>query len=288
MKRRGFLYASTLSIMGSGLASLKDIMSNPRDSERMPVLFIGHGNPMNAIEKNKYSLSWEQMGKNLPKPKAIVCVSAHWETRGTKVTATPFPETIHDFGGFPQALFDVQYPASGNPELALEIGRMVHSVGVQQDLQWGLDHGTWSVLKPMYPLADIPVIQLSLDINKTPQQHVELAKELSFLRDKGVLIIGSGNIVHNLGRIDWQNPNRGYDWAIEFNDQVKKTILNREFSKLSFYKELSKSAELAVPSTEHYLPLLYATAIATEKDQLEFFNDDPQMGSLTMTSLKIS
>ncbi|HOY49220.1 MAG TPA: 4,5-DOPA dioxygenase extradiol [Flavobacteriales bacterium] len=288
MKRRKFLYATSISLMGASLVSLRELASGPKSSERMPVLFVGHGNPMNAIEKNKYSLAWEQMGKNLPKPKAIVCISAHWETKGTKVTANPHPETIHDFGGFPQALFDAQYPAPGDPELALELGRMVHSAGVQQDLQWGLDHGAWSVLKPMFPLADIPVIQLSLDYTKTPQQHFEFAKELAALRDRGVLVMGSGNIVHNLGRIDWQHPNSGYDWAIEFNDQVKKTILDRNFAQLSNYKSLSKSAELAVPSTEHYLPLLYATALATEKDQLEFFNDDPQMGSLTMTSLKIS
>ncbi|MFM2285187.1 MAG: hypothetical protein RLZZ543_684 [Bacteroidota bacterium] len=274
--------------MGVSLATLRGLASGPESSERMPVLFVGHGNPMNAIEKNKFSATWEQMGKDLPHPKAIVCVSAHWETRGTKVTAAPHPETIHDFGGFPQALFDAQYPAPGDPALALEIGKMVHSAGVQQDLQWGLDHGCWSVLKPMFPLADIPVIQLSLDINKTPEQHYAFAKELAALRDRGVLVMGSGNIVHNLGRIDWQNPEGAYDWAIEFNDKVKKTILDREFSKLSNYKALTPSAHLSVPSTEHYLPLLYATALATEKDQLEFFNDNPAMGSLTMTSLKIS
>ena len=288
MKRRQFLYASTLTLMGASLASIRGLASGSAASERMPALFIGHGNPMNAIEKNKFSDSWEQMGKDLPHPKAIVCVSAHWETRGTKVTAMEHPKTIHDFGGFPQALFDVEYPAPGDPALALEIGNMVHRAGVQQDLEWGLDHGAWSVLKPMFPLADIPVIQISLDIHKTPEQHLEFAKELAALRNRGVLVLGSGNIVHNLGRVDWHNPDGGYDWAIEFNEQVKKTILDRDFKKLANYRALSPSAQLAVPSTEHYLPLLYATALATDKDTLEFFNDNPAMGSLTMTSLKIS
>jgi 4,5-DOPA dioxygenase extradiol len=288
MKRRYFIHASTLGIMGASLTTLRGLASGPISSELMPVLFIGHGNPMNAIEHNKYSESWQKMGANLPRPKAIVCISAHWETRGTKVTAMPKPQTIHDFGGFPQALFDVQYPAPGNPELAEELGKMIHRTGVEKDFEWGLDHGAWSVLKPMFPLADIPIIQLSLDINKSPREHAELAKELYELRNRGVLILGSGNIVHNLGRINWQDPTGAYDWAIEFNNKVKSTIVNRDFDLLSDYKSLTPAALLAVPSTEHYIPLLYATALANEHDSIEFFNDDPVMGSLTMTSLLIS
>ena len=288
MKRRHFIHASSLGIMGASLTSLRNLAKGPISSELMPVLFIGHGNPMNAIEQNKYSESWQKMGANLPRPKAILCISAHWETRGTKVTAMPKPQTIHDFGGFPKALFDVEYPAPGNPELAEELGKMLHRSGVEKDFEWGLDHGAWSVLKPMFPLADIPIIQLSLDIHKSPGEHAELAKELSELRKRGVLILGSGNIVHNLGRINWQAPNSAYDWATEFNNKVKSTIVNRDFSLLSDYKSLTASAMLAVPSTEHYLPLLYATALANENDRIDFFNDEPVMGSLTMTSLLIS
>jgi 4,5-DOPA dioxygenase extradiol len=272
--------------MTAALSSLKGL-ENLTDSTEMPVLFIGHGSPMNAIERNVFTENWAKMGKNMPQPKAIVVVSAHWETRGTQVTAMKTPKTIHDFGGFPQALFDVEYKAPGAPELAAEIPELIHSAGVSQDLTWGLDHGAWSVLKPMFPLADIPVIQLSLDYLKTPAQHYELGKELALLRKKGVLIIGSGNIVHNLGMMNWNAKNTGFDWAIEFNQQVKDAIDQQLYSKLINYKSLSSAAELAVPSTEHYLPLLYALALRKADEPIQYFNDTPVMGSITMTSIRI-
>lgn len=285
MKRRSFIQLGTLTAMGAGFATLRSWASMPDAEQEMPVLFVGHGSPMNAIDKNIFSETWQQIGKKLPKPRAILVVSAHWETRGTKVTAMQQPPTIHDFGGFPQALFDVQYPAPGNPELAVEVPRLVHSTGVQQDLEWGLDHGAWSVLKPMFPLADIPVVQLSLDYDKSPAQHFALAAELAALRKKGVLIIGSGNIVHNLGMVNWREPNAGFDWAVEFNNQVKKAINAQTPDKLVNYQQLGPAARLAVPSTEHYLPLLYALALRKKDEAIGYFNDAPVMGSITMTSL---
>jgi 4,5-DOPA dioxygenase extradiol len=286
MNRRKFIRIGTLTTMTAAFSSLKGLENLPDNSE-MPVLFIGHGSPMNAIEQNEFTKNWTEMGKDVPKPKAILVVSAHWETRGTQVTAMKNPKTIHDFGGFPQALFDVEYKAPGSPELAAEIPELIHSAGVSQDLTWGLDHGAWSVLKPMFPLADIPVIQLSLDYLKTPAQHYELGKELAALRKKGVLIIGSGNIVHNLGMMNWNAKNTGFDWAIEFNQRVKDAIDQQLSAKLINYKLLSSAAQLAVPSTEHYLPLLYAIALRKPDEPILYFNDSPVMGSLTMTSLRI-
>jgi len=286
MKRRKFIQFGTLTTMAAVLPTLRSLATGPETVE-MPVLFIGHGNPMNAIELNEFTKSWEAMCKELPRPKAIVVVSAHWETRGTKVTAMKAPKTIHDFGGFPQALFDVQYPAPGNPELAAEIPGLIHAAGVELDHTWGLDHGAWSVLKPMFPMADVPVIQLSLDYLKTPAQHYELGKELSALRKKGVLVIGSGNIVHNLGMINWNQPTAGFDWATEFNQLVKNAINDQMPDKLINYQSLSKGSQLAVPSTEHYLPLLYSIALRKKDEPVRFFNDSPVMGSLTMTSLRI-
>jgi len=287
MKRRRFIQLGSISAMTAPLVSFKNWAVGPDSEKLMPVLFVGHGSPMNAIENNAFTRKWAELGKNLPKPRGIIVVSAHWETRGTKVTANLHPETIHDFGGFPQALFDVQYPAPGNPELALELPTFIHSAGVQQDLEWGLDHGAWSVLKQMFPLADIPVIQLSLDFTKTPAQHFELAKELTVLRKKGILVVASGNIVHNLSLINWKAENTGFDWAIEFNDKVKSAISNGEPDRLINFNNLSAGAKLAVPSSEHYLPLLYAMALRGKDESVSFFNDTPVMGSLTMTSVLV-
>ena len=271
--------------MTAPLIQLRNWGAEPDVEKPMPVVFIGHGSPMNAIENNEFTKKWAELGKTLPKPKGIVVVSAHWETRGTKVTASLHPETIHDFGGFPQALFDTQYPAPGSPELALEIPTLIHSAGVQQDLEWGLDHGAWSVLKPMFPLADIPVIQLSLDVNKTPAQHFALAKELAALRKKGILILSSGNIVHNLRMINWNGGATAYEWATAFNDKVKEAILNGESDRLMNFSTLTSGANLAVPSAEHYLPLLYTIGLQEKNESATFFNDTPVMGSLTMTSV---
>lgn len=256
----------------------------------MPILFLGHGSPMNAIEENEFTKSWKALGKTLPKPNAILCISAHWETKGTFVTALPKPRTIHDFGGFPNELFEVQYNAPGSKELADETKSAVKSAIVGLDEKWGLDHGCWSVLKHLYPDADVPVVQLSLDYTLTPQRHFEIGKELEALRSKGVLIIGSGNIVHNLGMIAWdkmQEPDYGYDWAIEANDTMKKYMLSGDFEKLISYKSQGKAFDLAIPTPDHYLPLLYVLALKKENEKLTIFNDKALMGSLTMTSLQI-
>lgn len=253
----------------------------------MPVLFVGHGSPMNAIEENEFVRGWRQMGESVPKPKAVLCISAHWETRGTFVTAMERPATVHDFGGFPKVLYDVQYPAPGSPDIAAQTKELVRSVIVGMDLKWGLDHGCWSVVKHLYPAADVPVLQLSLDSGKPAQFHYELGKELASLRRKGILIIGSGNIVHNLRAIDWRNPDSGYDWAEIANAKIIKRILDGDFRSLINYNTLGKELELSVPSPEHYLPLLYTLALKEEQEQIAVFNDKTVMGSISMSSFKI-
>ena len=260
-------------------------------TDQMPVLFVGHGSPMNAIEENQFVKGWREVGKTLPAPTAILCVSAHWETRGTYVTAMEHPRTIHDFGGFPQQLFEVQYPAKGSPELAEVTQDITTKTEIGLDEKWGLDHGCWSVLKQFYPAADVPVIQMSLDDSRAPQYHYDLARQLLPLRKKGVLIIGSGNMVHNLRLIDWSQANEpgvGYDWAIEANKKMKKFILSNDHQSLVNYQSQGKAMNLAVPSPEHFLPLLYALALKEGNEKIEIFNDHAVMGSLTMTSLKIS
>ena len=261
---------------------------NPTD--KMPVLFLGHGSPMNAIEDNEFVAGFRHVAKEIPKPHAILCVSAHWETRGTYVTAMENPATIHDFGGFPKALFDVQYPAPGSPSLAQETKDMVRSTEIGLDDKWGLDHGAWSVIKHLYPDADVPVIQLSLDHTQKPQYHYDLAAELKALRHKGVLIIGSGNMVHNLRMLAWDKLNAdtyGFDWAIEANEKMKSYILNGDHQQLINFRSQGKAFDLAIPTPEHYLPLLYSLALKDEKDDVHLFNDKPVAGSLTMTSVKI-
>ncbi len=271
--------------------SLKDLnkLSNSLDvlETKTPLLFIGHGSPMNGIEDNEFSEYWEKLGNELPAPKAVLCVSAHWFTKGTHVTAMEKPQTIHDFYGFPKALFDVQYPAPGDPALAKETASIIHKTPVGLDHEWGLDHGTWSVVKRMFPEAKIPVIQLSIDYTKNPEFHYELAKELSSLRKKGVLIIGSGNMVHNLGIMDWKLPNAGYDWAIEMNEKFKSLIANGDHAPLLHYESLGKAAKLSIPTPEHYLPLIYVLGLKEEKESVSFFNDKTLMGSISMTSMKV-
>ena len=255
----------------------------------MPVLFVGHGSPMNGIEDNEFSQRWTQMGKEIPKPTAVLVISAHWFSKGTRITAMDFPETIHDFGGFPQALFDVQYPAPGNPALAIETAELIHSAHVELDHDWGLDHGAWTVVRHMYPEAKIPVLQLSIDYTKPPQYHYDLAKELYGLRKKGVLIIGSGNMVHNLRMVSWSkiNENYGYDWALQMNDTFKKLIASGDYKPLINYENLGAESKLAIPTPEHYLPLLYSLGLKGSNDHISFFNDKSVAGSLTMTSVKI-
>lgn len=255
----------------------------------MPVLFVGHGSPMNGIEDNEFSERWTQMGKEIPTPTAVLVISAHWFSKGTRITAMDFPETIHDFGGFPQALFDVQYPAPGNPALAMETAELIHSAHVELDHDWGLDHGAWTVARRMYPEAKIPILQLSIDYTKPPQYHYDLAKELYGLRKKGVLIIGSGNMVHNLRMVSWSkiNQNYGYDWALQMNDTFKKLITSGDYKSLINYENLGTESRLAIPTPEHYLPLLYSLGVKGSNDNISFFNDKAVAGSLTMTSVKI-
>lgn len=270
----------------NGLHKITETLGN---TPKMPVLFLGHGSPMNAIEENEFVNGFRNIAKNIAKPNAILCISAHWETKGTFVTAMQYPRTIHDFGGFPKALFDVQYPAPGHPELAKQTQSLVTKTNVGLDDKWGLDHGAWSVIKHLYPNADIPVIQMSIDYSQTPQYHYELAQQLNKLREKGVLIIGSGNMVHNLGKVEWSKLNEtfGYDWAVEANDAIKKFILNNQHQPLINFRSQGKAFDLAIPTPEHYLPLIYALALKEKKDAVHFFNDKPIAGSLTMTSLQI-
>lgn len=273
----------------ANLSEIKNLTNNlPVQEELMPVLFIGHGSPMNGIEDNAFSQKWADLGRTMPIPKAVLVVSAHWFTRGTAVTAMNFPKTIHDFGGFPQALFDVEYQAPGDPDLAAETAKMIHSTTVELDHDWGLDHGAWTVLTHLFPAANIPVLQLSMDYTKNPKAHYELAQELYQLRKKGVLIMGSGNMVHNLRMMNWEMINGGgYDWALAINDQFKSLILNNDHAPLINYQNLGQAATLAIPTPEHYLPLLYTLGLKNENDEISFFNDKAVGGSLTMTSVKI-
>lgn len=256
----------------------------------MPVLFMGHGSPMNGIEDNQFSRRWRKMAEEIPTPSAVLVISAHWLSNGTRITAMDFPKTIHDFGGFPQALFDVQYPAPGDRKVAEDTAALITSTKVELDHDWGLDHGAWTVIRHMYPDADVPVLQLSIDYNKGPQYHFELARELYDLRKKGVLIMGSGNMVHNLRMMAWDKinePEYGYDWALELNEKFKKNILEENYEPLINYTLLGREAQLAIPTPEHYLPLLYTLGVKGAKDEVSFFNDKAVAGSLTMTSVKI-
>jgi len=276
--------------MNMKLNELNKITSSFSNTEKMPVLFLGHGSPMNAIEENEFVQGFRNIAGQIKKPKAILCISAHWETRGTFVTAMSNPRTIHDFGGFPKELYEVQYPAPGSPELAKEARDLVKTTEVGLDDKWGLDHGAWSVIKHLYPGADVPVIQMSLDYYQKPQYHYDLARELGLLREKGVLIIGSGNMVHNLGLVDWRRLNESfsYEWAQEANDKMKQYILNDDHKSLINYQQLGREFQLAVPTAEHYLPLLYTLALKGKNETADFFNDKPVGGSITMTCVKIS
>ncbi|MCT3761910.1 4,5-DOPA-extradiol-dioxygenase [Elizabethkingia anophelis] len=269
------------------LNHLKSFTNGLPNTEKMPVLFLGHGSPMNAIEENDFVSGWRKIGQSIPKPTAIICISAHWETSGTKVTATPHPKTIHDFYGFPPELFAVQYPAPGSPELAAELSEVIDITSVGLDKMWGLDHGAWSVIKFLYPDADVPVIEFSIDIHKSPKEHYELAKELQYLRHKGVLIVGSGNIVHNLRMMNWHQPETGYDWAIEANDTFKNYLLQDKQEELLKFQGISSANQLSVPTPEHYIPSLYAYALRDNNDSIKLFNDQLIYGSIGMLSFQI-
>ena len=293
MDRKTFL--KTLALLPISVAAMKlyelNKLTEPLSkTSRMPVLFLGHGSPMNAIEENEFVTGFRNIAISIPKPNAILCVSAHWETKGTFVTAMENPGTIHDFGGFPKELFEVQYPAPGSPELARATKELIKNTEVGLDDKWGLDHGAWSVIKHLYPTADVPVIQLSLDYSQSPQYHYELAQQIKSLREKGVLVIGSGNMVHNLRMVAWDKlnaPGFGFDWAIEASEKMKKFILDGDHKQLINFRSQGKVFDLAIPTPEHYLPLLYSLALKEENEQISLFNDKPVAGSLTMTSVKI-
>ena len=292
MRRKQFI--RTLIAGGAGMTTLSAFNrftgQLKEDGRLMPVLFVGHGSPMNGIEDNEFSRRWTQMAAEIPVPKAVLVVSAHWLSRGTRITAMDFPKTIHDFGGFPPKLSEVQYPAPGNPALAKEVSGLIQSTQVEPDHDWGLDHGTWTIVRHMYPEAKIPVLQLSIDYGKGPQYHYELAMELYELRKKGVLIMGSGNMVHNLRMVAWDrlsDDTYGYDWALKLNDRFKELISDGNHSALVNYTQLGKEAQLAIPTPEHYLPLLYTLGLKGSKDEISFFNDQAVGGSLTMTSVKL-
>lgn len=272
------------------LNDLTNISAHFANSPKMPVLFLGHGSPMNAIEENQFVQGFRNISREIPTPNAILCISAHWFTNGTKVTAMDMPPTIHDFGGFPDELFAVQYPAAGSPELAKQTTSLLLPAEVQEDHSWGLDHGAWSVIRHLYPEADIPVVQMSIDYTKPPEYHFELAARLQKLREKGILIIGSGNIVHNLRLIDWQNINTigaGWDWAIEAREMTNNWILDGNFRNLIEYQRHGAALQAAIPSADHYLPLIYSLGLKNKSDDISLFNDELIGGSLSMTSVRI-
>lgn len=269
-----------------GIASLKK-------SDRMPVLFLGHGSPMNAIGDNEYLRSWQALGKEfgtkMPRPQLVLCISAHWLTEGWWLTAMDKPKTIHDFGGFPQELFDQQYPVPGDPAAARAISQLVRQRGSQplglDVAEWGLDHGTWAVIKPMFPEGDIPVIQLSMDYSRAPEEHYALAKQLKVLRDRGVLIVGSGNIVHNLRQMQrGATGNQAFDWALEFDQTIAGYMQQGNLDALQNFLKLGQVAKMAQPTHEHYLPLLYAAGAVDAGEPMRFFNTSYQMGSISMRS----
>lgn len=265
-----------------GVETMNTAKPDNQNLPRMPALFIGHGSPLNALEDNVYSRAWAELGENLPRPKAILGISAHWQTDGTRVTAMSQPRTIHDFYGFPRALFDFVYPAPGSPALAARI--KARMPGIELDQDWGLDHGSWSILCHLFPDADIPVLQLSLDTKKSPEQHYQLGKALRCLRDEGVLIVGSGNIVHNLQAAIWRDT--AHDWAVAFAERVKRLIAAGDHSAVVKYRELSDAA-LAIPTDEHFLPLLYILGLQGDGEQVGFFTDKTTLGAIAMLSVQI-
>ena len=279
--------ASPAGAAGVTPVTAGEAFKNLPASPRMPTLFVGHGSPMNAITDNPYAREWHKLGETLPTPSAILCVSAHWMTRGTTlVHVGPRPRTIHDFGGFPQALFDQQYPAPGAPDVAQAAIELVRASHLGADTEWGLDHGAWSVLIRMFPKADVPVFQLSLDLGRSPQAHLDLARELRPLREKGVLVIGSGNLVHNLMAMNPGGP--PYDWAQGFDALMKDRIGARDGKGVADALNASRMAKLSHPTPEHFLPALYPLGVADEADELSFFSESFDLGSISMRSFLLS
>jgi 4,5-DOPA dioxygenase extradiol len=261
------------------------VLAAERESARMPVLFIGHGSPMNAIEDSEFSRAWSDIARHIPRPTAILCISAHWQSDGARVTAMKQPRTIHDFSGFPDELNEMKYPAHGSPDLARKVRELPGADSILPDQDWGLDHGTWSVLCRMYPEADVPVVQLSLDRDRTPDEHYKLGRLLQPLREQGVLILGSGNMVHNLGMMEWTNT--PFDWAARFDLKLKSLIDVRDDEALVSYPKLGPDAALAIPTNEHYLPMLYALASTKSDEPLRFFAEKVTLGSISMRAFQI-
>lgn len=259
-------------------------------SFKLPAIFVGHGSPMNAIEINEFTHEFSMISNTFPKPETILCISAHWETFGTQINSMQNPKTIHDFRGFPEELYSIEYPAQGNPDLAKRVALSGTKEHITLSEKWGIDHGAWSVLRHMYPMADIPVVKMSLNVNMTPQEHYQLGKELVKLRSEGVLILGSGNIIHNLRLVAWDmlgETGFAYDWAEEAREIINSRIMNDDHRSLIDYRHLGRSVETSIPTPEHYLPLLYILAQKDEKERVTLFNDKHVGGSLSMTSLII-
>jgi 4,5-DOPA dioxygenase extradiol len=256
--------------------------------DRLPAAFFGHGSPMNTLESNRHTLAWAQFGERVPRPRGILCVSAHWYIRGTAVTAMESPKTIHDFGGFPKALYEVEYPAPGDPALAARVRDLLAPTVVVEDRsEWGLDHGTWSVLKHVFPKADVPVVQLAIDGTKPLAYHYELARRLAPLREEGVLVVGSGNVVHNLGMIRWEEGAEPWPWATRFNSDVRARLLANDHASLAGMSALGEDGAMSIPTPEHYLPLLYVIALQRPDDRLAFLTDGIELGSIGMMSVSI-
>lgn len=292
MDRKTFL--ASLALMPliyktTGLKILESKTSEFANSPKMPVLFIGHGHPMNALLDNSFTQKLRTIGASMEKPSAVMMVSAHWETRGTYVSLNSHPGTIYDFGNFDPRLFEIKYAPAGHPALAREVAALGQKYGIATDQTMGLDHGAWTVLKYMFPEADIPVFQLSIDYTQPPAYHFALAAELKKIREKGVLVIGSGNIVHNLGILDWNNIEaKPFDWAVEFDELVKARLSNLDFNSLVHYHQFGTLAKMAVPSNDHYLPMLYSLGLADKNERVSYFYEGIQHGSISMRCFKIS
>lgn len=287
------LRSDFLKIMATipfGVGGIKEFYNQVKDSPdaetKMPVLFIGHGSPMNAIQQNSFTEALKKTGSKLPIPKAIMVISAHWLTKGTFVTASAKPEVIYDFYGFPKEMYEVKYPAPGAPEYATFTTEIQKEKIIMPDHEWGIDHGAWTVLMHMFPAANIPVYQLSIDYKNTMEQHYELASMLKTLRKKGVLIIGSGNITHNLGRIDWNINATPFDWAEEFDHKIKTNILSGNHQEIVQYEKWGNIARLSHPSNDHYIPLLYSAGLADKSDPVEFIYEGFHHASLSMRCIK--
>lgn len=290
MNRNNFLKTiglTAFSLSYMKLNALNNLANSFSNTPLMPALFLAHGHPINAILDTNFTRALGEINKEIEKPNAIMVISAHWETKGTYVSVNPFPKTIYDFGNFDSRLFDIKYEPNGHPELAKEVTNLNHSI--KKDDQMGLDHGAWTVLKFLYPKADIPVFQLSIDYSVSPQQHFELAIQLKELRKKGVLIIGSGNIVHNLKKLDWSNQNaKPFDWALEFDLKVKQKLEQQQLMDLVNYQNIGKSALLSIPTNEHYLPMLYILGLMEKGEKVTHLYEAYEFGGISMRSFKIA